>query len=83
MRYFGGFIDFHRTGDPKMAKKKTSSAKESLIVASKVKNYVRSKKMMTSTDAIGALSDKIYSLLDQAMDRCKNNKRSTLKPHDL
>jgi len=66
-----------------MAKKKTTAAKDSLIVGSKVKNYVRSKKMMTSTDAIAALSDKIYWLLDQAMERCKNNKRSTLKPHDL
>ncbi len=65
-----------------MAKKKTS-ARESLIVASKVKNYVRSKKMMTSTDAVAALSEKIYSLLDLAMERCKANKRSTLKPHDL
>jgi hypothetical protein len=65
-----------------MAKKKTGG-KDSLIVASKVKNYVRSKKMMTSTDAIGALSDKIYALLDVAMERCRSNKRSTLKPHDL
>jgi hypothetical protein len=65
-----------------MAKKKTGG-KESLIVASKVKNYVRSKKMMTSTDAVVALSDKIYCLLDHAMERCRSNKRSTLKPHDL
>jgi hypothetical protein len=64
-----------------MAKKKTG--KESLIVASKVKNYVRSKKMMTSTDAVFALSDKIYCMLDAAMERCKANKRTTLKPHDL
>jgi len=31
--------------------------KESLIVASKVKAYIKSKKMMTSSDALGALSD--------------------------
>ncbi len=65
-----------------MAKKKTSG-KDTLIVASKVKNYVRSKKMMTSTDAVIALSEKIYCMLDHAMERCKANKRSTIKPHDL
>ncbi|NLE30497.1 MAG: hypothetical protein GX629_12605 [Phycisphaerae bacterium] len=66
-----------------MAKKKAPVVKEALVVASKVKNYVRSKKMMTSTDAVAALSDKIYELLDVAIERCKANKRSTLKPHDL
>lgn len=65
-----------------MAKKK-AGGKESLIVASKIKNYVRSKKMMTSTDAVAAISDKIYAMLDSAMERCRANKRSTLKPHDL
>ncbi|MFA5863127.1 MAG: hypothetical protein WC975_00415 [Phycisphaerae bacterium] len=64
-----------------MTKKK--SAKDSLIVASKVKSYVRSKKMMTSTDAVAAISNKIYCMLDHAMERCKANKRSTVKPHDL
>jgi hypothetical protein len=66
-----------------MAKKKTASSKEALVVASKVKNYVRSKKMMTSTDAVAAISDKVYEMLDVAIERCRSNKRSTLKPHDL
>ncbi|MEN6384156.1 MAG: hypothetical protein A2Y12_07445 [Planctomycetes bacterium GWF2_42_9] len=64
-----------------MAKKK--AGKESLIVASKVKAYVKSKKMMTSADALGALSDKIYCILDCACERTKLNRRSTLKPQDL
>jgi hypothetical protein len=66
-----------------MAKKKAANAKDPLVVASKVKNYVRSKKMMTSTDAVAAISDKIYEMLDVAIERCRSNKRSTLKPHDL
>lgn len=67
-----------------MAKKKAKKpAKESLIVASKVKNYVRSKKMMTSTDALGDLSGKIYCILDCAIERARANKRSTIKPQDL
>ena len=61
-----------------MAKKK-----ESLIVASKVKAYVKSKKMMTSSDALGAISDKVYGMLDCAVARTKANRRSTIKPQDL
>ena len=62
-----------------MAKKQ----KESLVVASKVKAYIKSKKMMTSSDALGALSDKIYCILDAAICRTKANRRSTVKPQDL
>ena len=65
-----------------MAKAKAKK-KESLVVASKVKAYVKSKKMMTSSDALVALSDKIYSLLDEAIVRTKANRRSTVKPQDL
>jgi hypothetical protein len=70
----------------KAAKKKVAkkaSSKEVLVVASKVKAYVKSKKMMTSSDAIAALSDKVYALLDDAIARTKANKRSTVKPQDL
>jgi len=67
-----------------MAKKKAAkNKKESLIVASKVKAYIKSKKMMTSSDALVALSNKVYCLLDAAMGRTKANKRSTVKPQDL
>jgi len=61
-----------------MAKKK-----ESLIVASKIKAYIKSKKMMTSSDALPAISDAVYSMLDAAIARTKANHRSTVKPHDL
>jgi len=65
----------------KVAKKK--ACKESLVVASKVKAYIKSKKMMTSSDALCALSDKVYAMLDDAIARTKANKRSTVKPQDL
>ena len=65
----------------KKAKKKAS--KESLVVTSKVKAYIKSKEMMTSSDAIGALNCQIYCLLDQAIARTKANRRSTVKPQDL
>lgn len=57
--------------------------KESLVVASKVKAYVRSKKMMTSSDAVVAISDRVYCMLDKAIERTKANRRSTVKPQDL
>jgi hypothetical protein len=57
--------------------------KESLIVASKVKAYVRSKKMMTASDSLEAISDSVYCMLDKAIERTKANRRSTLKPQDL
>ncbi len=57
--------------------------RESLVVASKIKAYIKSKKMMTSADALGALSDKVYCMLDAAIARTQANRRSTVKPHDL
>jgi hypothetical protein len=68
----------------KAAKKKPAAkSKEVLVVASKVKAYVKSKGMMTSSDAIGALSDAVYATLDAGIKRTKANRRSTLKPQDL
>lgn len=65
------------------ATKKTAKKKESLIVASKVRAYIRSKKMMTSSDAIGAMNERLYCILDCAIGRTKANRRSTVKPQDL
>jgi hypothetical protein len=62
-----------------MAKNK----KESLIVASKVKAYIKSKKMMTSSDALGALNDALYCILDAAIVRTRANRRTTVKAQDL
>ena len=67
----------------KKAAKKKSSKKDVLVVASKVKAYIRSKKMMCSADAIGSISDSIYANLDRAIERTKANRRSTVKPQDI
>ena len=69
----------------KKAKKKAvaKKSKEVLVVASKIKAYIKSKGMMTSSDAIGALSDRVYCILDGAICRTKANRRSTVKPQDL
>ena len=70
----------------KTAKKKTArkaSNKEVLVVASKVKAYIRSKGCMCSADAIQTMSDCLYGCLDKACVRAEANRRSTVKPQDL
>jgi hypothetical protein len=68
-------------GNQMAAKKKAK--KEVLVVGSKVKAYIKSKKMMCSGDLIEGLSSKVYDCIDDAVTRTKNNKRSTVRPHDL
>jgi len=71
----------------KKAAKKTAvkkvSKSEMLVVTSKVKAHIKSKGMMTSTNAVGALNDKVYQMLDAAIARTQANRRSTVKPQDL
>jgi hypothetical protein len=69
----------------KKAKKKSKKAskKDVLVVASKVKAYIRSKGAMCSADAVQAMSDCLYCCLDRAIDRTKANRRSTVKAQDL
>ncbi len=57
--------------------------REILVVASKVKAYVKSQDMMTSSEAIEALSEEVHELLDDAIARAKANRRSTVKAQDL
>ena len=54
-----------------------------LVVASKVKAFFKSKKMITSSNALEAASDNVYIVLDTAIARTKANRRSTVKAHDL
>ncbi len=54
-----------------------------LVVASKVKAYVRERGMNTSGEAISCLSDKMYAILDEATARTSANGRKTLKPQDV
>ena len=59
------------------------AGKDVLVVTSKVKAHIKNKNMMTSSDAIAALSDKVYIMLDAAVERAKANRRSTVKAQDL
>jgi len=60
-----------------------AAEKETLIVASKTKAYIKSQGCIVSSDALDALNERIYELLDNAIKRTKDNKRSTLRAHDF
>ncbi len=57
---------------------------ETLVVASKLKNYIRSKSgMNTSSAVIEALSNKVKHLCDQAIERAKSEGRKTVMDRDF
>ena len=66
-----------------MTAKKKAKKRDVLVVGSKVKALIKSKKMMCSGDLIENLSEKVYDLVDEAIDRTKANKRSTVRPQHL
>lgn len=67
----------------KKAATKKASTKEVLVVASKIKAYIKAKGMMTASDSIPAINERLYAMLDQAIERTEANRRSTVKPQDL
>jgi histone H3/H4 len=57
---------------------------EVLVVASKLKNYIRSKSgMNTSSAVMSALSAKVRELCDQAIERAKSEGRKTVMDRDF
>lgn len=58
-------------------------ADDVLVVASKVKDFIKSKGCMTSSETIPQLSKKVTDLLNDAVKRTKDNGRQTVKPQDL
>ncbi|MBP9886992.1 MAG: hypothetical protein KBF93_11895 [Leptospiraceae bacterium] len=60
-----------------------SEEKAILIVSSKVKEYIKSKELMTSSDVVEGLNEKVYRLIDEAIERTKSNKRSTVRASDF
>ena len=57
--------------------------REKLVVASKVKDYIKSKACQTSSDALDALNDQVQKMLDKAVERAQSNKRATVRPQDF
>ena len=57
--------------------------KETLVVGSKVKDFIKDAELRSDGDLIDALSSKVEEILKCAMNRCKENGRSTVRPCDL
>lgn len=65
-----------------MAKKE----KEMLLVGSKTKEALKGSGKTTynvSSDALAALNDHVYWLIEQAQKRCEANGRKTIRPYDI
>ena len=61
-----------------------NTEKEVLIVASKLKNYIRAKSEMNTSAAVtDVLSDKIRELCDQAIENAKRDGRKTVMDRDF
>ncbi len=66
------------------ARKATASAsKENLVVASKLRDAIRSKDIRMAGDLVDALNDEVHALVDKAVARAKGNNRGTVRPSDL
>ncbi|GEM_PF-481858 len=60
-----------------------AATKDVLLVASKVKNAIRSQGMNVASDAPGALNEVVYWYIDQAAKRASSNGRKTVRAHDF
>ncbi len=67
----------------KKKKKTTKKTKEMLLVGSKTKEALKGKGFNVSSDALSAMNDYVYWLVDQAQKRCKANGRKTIRPYDI
>jgi hypothetical protein len=70
----------------KAAGKKSKSSGEDLgnvVVASKIRQYVRGKGVNMSSEVIPALNVQVLKLLEAAVLRTAGNKRKTLRSADL
>lgn len=58
-------------------------SKETLVVVSKVKDYVKGKGLQTSETAVDALSEAVKELIEKAVKRAQDNGRQTIKDRDI
>ena len=61
-----------------------SDKKEVLVVASKVKSYIKNKAgMSTSAAVMSKLTEKVEELCDQAIEKAQNDRRKTVMDRDF
>lgn len=56
---------------------------EVLVVASKVRNYLKGQGVKMSSELVESLNGKVKAMLDDAAGRAKGNKRTTVKSQDV
>lgn len=57
---------------------------EVLVVASKIKNYIRERSgMNTSAGVLDVLSDRLRAMCDQAIENARRDGRKTVKDRDV
>ena len=64
-------------------KRRLVMGKETLVVGSKVKDFIKEADLRSDGDLVDALSGRVEEILKNAMARCKENGRSTVRPCDL
>lgn len=67
----------------KKAAKKSTKKREMLLVGSKTKEALKGKGYNVSSDALEAMNEYVYWLVDQAQKRCTANGRKTIRPYDI
>ena len=70
----------------KKTARKTSKKKEVLIVGSKTKTALKGsgkKTFNVSAEALDALNEYVYQIVEQAQKRCEANGRKTIRPYDI
>ena len=65
------------------AKKSVKKSKEMLLVASKTKDALKGKGYNVSSDALSAMNEYVYFLVEQAQKKCTANGRKTIRSYDI
>jgi histone H3/H4 len=66
--------------------KMTENTKDMLLVGSKTKEALKGKGEQTfnvSAEALDALNEHVYWIIEQAQKRCEANGRKTIRPFDI
>ncbi len=82
----GGALSGRRPSDAswKGATVLMSDSNEVLVVASKIKNHIKNQgDMKTSASVLQALSDRLRSLCDQAIENARSDGRKTVLDRDI
>lgn len=72
-----------RGGRKKASRRGRSASKMTLVVGSKVKEYIKSQGCKNSSEVLEAANQSLMTALDSACQRAAANKRSTVRAQDF